>query len=457
VSHSVCTIILLATLFVSAGFATTRHYYIAAEDITWDYAPSGRDLLTGNILPQPWVGHTQWHKTRYVEYTDSTFTAQKPQPEWLGILGPVIRAEVGDEIVVEFWNRSSAPHSIHPHGLRYDKKNEGAFYLPFGGGARIPNNAHFTYHWFADEGSGPGPGQLSSVVWWYHPHVDEPRETNAGLMGPIIVTRKGMARPDGSPKDVDREFVASFMIFDELNGKNEGQFHAINGYIFGNLLGLVMKQGEKVRWYLMGMGNEKDLHTPHWHAKTVTDGSRHLDVVELLPASTTAVDMIADNPGTWLFHCQVADHMEAGMHTTFTIYQPSTRPCPIELTAGTFWSGVPTYTVTLKNLSKKPIQSFMLRYDHLMAPGYLLAPFNNLWRSSQPLQPGAEQTLSMPTYGRKGQDILAWAVSPAGITYMDGTKWVPQQSNECFTAFWRDKDHPEMTVLPPEQVQTQED
>jgi len=90
----------------------------------------------------------------------------------------------------------------------------------------------------------------------------------------------------------------------------------INGYVFGNLPGLVMKKGERVRWHLMGMGNEKDLHTPHWHGKTVSFRGYNTDVIELLPASMVAVDMIADNPGTWLFHCQVSDHMESGMMAT---------------------------------------------------------------------------------------------------------------------------------------------
>src|ERR1700678_79587 len=135
--------------------AATRQYYIAAEDVTWDYAPSGRDLLDGRPVPSPWGRSTKWQKTRYVEYADATFSVRKPQPEWLGILGPVIRAEVGDSIVVTFLNRSQTPHSIHPHGLRYDKANEGAFYLPWGAGARVPRGGRFTYHWFADASSGP--------------------------------------------------------------------------------------------------------------------------------------------------------------------------------------------------------------------------------------------------------------------------------------------------------------
>ncbi len=136
--------------------AATRHYYITAEDITWDFAPSGLNLTEGRPIPAPW-GKTKWQKTRYFEYTDSTFTVRKPQPEWLGILGPIIRAEVGDEIIVEFLNRSRSTHSIHPHGVRYDKDNEGAYYVPAGRGSLVPTNGRFTYHWFADAGSGPGP------------------------------------------------------------------------------------------------------------------------------------------------------------------------------------------------------------------------------------------------------------------------------------------------------------
>jgi len=53
-------------------------------------------------------------------------------------------------------------------------------------------------------------------VWWYHSHVHEASEVNAGLLGPIIITRKGQAGPDGAPTDVAREFVTAFMIFDAV-------------------------------------------------------------------------------------------------------------------------------------------------------------------------------------------------------------------------------------------------
>ncbi len=37
--------------------------------------------------------------------------------EHLGILGPIIRAEVGDRIVVHFKNETSFEQTIHPHGV----------------------------------------------------------------------------------------------------------------------------------------------------------------------------------------------------------------------------------------------------------------------------------------------------------------------------------------------------
>ena len=431
------------------AFGVTRHYYIAAEDVTWDYAPSGLNLTEGRPIPQPWAKQTKWPKTRYIEYTDATFKVRKPQPEWLGIMGPVIRGEVGDEIVVDFLNRGRSSHGIHPHGLRYDKDNEGAYYVPAGRGSLVPPNGRFTYHWFADAGSGPGPGQLSSVVWWYHPHSAGLSEINAGLMGPIIITAKGKARPDGSPKDVDREFATSFMIFDELRGQDAGLFHAINGYVFGNLPGLVMKKGETVRWYVMAMGNEKDLHTPHWHGLTVSDPLRHMDVVELLPATTLSVDMVADNPGVWMFHCHVADHMEAGMMSTFTIYEPPARSCPLKFVAGNFWNTTGKYSVRVKNTSGKPIKQWDLTSEHFLAPQYLHRPFDANWPASGPIAAGAEQTLEKDAYLQGGDSILGWALFPRKISYEDGTTWEPQQRGECFQVYWRDQDHPNLMVLPP--------
>lgn len=70
------------------------------------------------------VGST-YKKSVYKQYTDSTYTTEIPKPVWLGFLGPVIRAEVGDTIQVHLKNFATRPYTIHPHGVFYKKDSEG--------------------------------------------------------------------------------------------------------------------------------------------------------------------------------------------------------------------------------------------------------------------------------------------------------------------------------------------
>ena len=38
----------------SASTPRTRTYYIAAENTTWNYAPTSKDQMTGKPVPAPW-------------------------------------------------------------------------------------------------------------------------------------------------------------------------------------------------------------------------------------------------------------------------------------------------------------------------------------------------------------------------------------------------------------------
>lgn len=325
--------------------ARTRRYYVAMEPEVWDYAPQGLDPVCGLPLPPSVKANRRGAKIRYVQYTDETFTARVLQPARLGLMGPVLRGVVGDYLAVTVLNRVSQPLSMHPHGVRYDKDSEGSYYRPSPGlGAAIGSGARFTYVWHLDADSGPLPSEPSTKPWLYHSHVTGDGEAGMGLVGFILVTDPARANPDGSPKDVDREHVALFMNFDEsglgaaereaaeygLPGKTwtqvqelmeAGMRPAINGFIFGNLPGLEMNEGERVRWYVFGLGSKEDFHTAHWHGmRVVEDGRRRTDSVELLPASMKVADMTADNPGSWLFHCHVAEHMTEGMFARVVVH-----------------------------------------------------------------------------------------------------------------------------------------
>ena len=71
------------------------------------------------------IGGRYW-KALFFEYTNSSFTEKKPKEKYLGFLGPVIRAEVGDTIVVHFKNKVRLSISVQKlrsaHNLKTQKE-----------------------------------------------------------------------------------------------------------------------------------------------------------------------------------------------------------------------------------------------------------------------------------------------------------------------------------------------
>jgi FtsP/CotA-like multicopper oxidase with cupredoxin domain len=198
-----CVLVLLACCasFASAD-GKTRTYYIALDEVDWDYTPMGMDKMMGMPFDKNakmyfesdkhQIGHV-YRKAVYREYTDKTFsTLKKRTPEWehLGLLGPALRAEVGDTIQIFFKNNGTKSYSMHPHGVFYEKSSEGSYYSeganePSHNGIVAPGATH-TYIWKVPERAGPGPNDPSSIVWLYHSHNFEGHDTNAGLIGSII-------------------------------------------------------------------------------------------------------------------------------------------------------------------------------------------------------------------------------------------------------------------------------
>jgi hephaestin len=344
----------------------TRTYYIAADEVTWDYAPGDKDGITGQPvnaigffkgtkpderIPKP--VSTKYVKTVYREYTDNTFKTLKARAaEWehLGFLGPVIHAEVGDTIKVVFHNNGDHPYSMHPHGVFYKKDSEGAPYQDGTTGHDkaddgVPPGGTHIYTWEVPERSGPGPMDPSSVMWMYHSHVDEVKDPNTGLMGAMIVTARGKAKPDGSPRDVERELI---MMFAQIHEEDSWYFlknvkvsdnpaapppglsqnfypffvtFSINGFSHGTmpLETVTLRKGERVRWYVMSSTNDFDFHTPHWHGNVVTVNQMRTDVAFMGPMQMVTADMVPDNEGTWLLHCHVSFHNTAGMTGRYAV------------------------------------------------------------------------------------------------------------------------------------------
>ncbi|XP_024898263.1 ceruloplasmin-like isoform X1 [Pteropus alecto] len=166
----------------------------------------------------------------------------------------------------------------------------------------------------------------------------------SGLIGPLIVCRRHYMKVFNPIKKL--EFFLLFFVFDEneswyldeniktysdhpekVNKDNDefiesNKMHAINGRMFGNLQGLIMHAGDEVNWYLMGMGNEIDLHSVHFHGHSFQYKHRGIyssDVFDIFPGTYQTLEMFPRTPGIWLLHCHVTDHIHAGMETTYTV------------------------------------------------------------------------------------------------------------------------------------------
>ena len=302
---------------------TIRRYYVAAEEITWDYAPTGWDNWMGvpfNVSPRAQMAGyveagTKWQKALYRGYTDATFTTPLPQPPWQGMQGPTLRSEVGDMIEILFVNRLSSNYaSMHSMSLAYTKDDEGSVYpnntlpgqeSPSDPGDAVPPGGCVVYKWMVNEGSAPPAGQPSDTHA-YHAYVTLEEDLDAGLIGPQIVYQRGMMNTTMAKY---REFLLLYMAFDEsmsfmsainarqslggevenafpddLDGRNYGNysiwhpqlvnlmssgriraptFYTLNGYVFANNPWFKMCKDDKVIWYFYGHGS--DTHVFHMH------------------------------------------------------------------------------------------------------------------------------------------------------------------------------------------------
>ena len=130
-----------------------------------------------------------YNKVVYRECADeSCSTTKKDHPEYLGVLGPVIRAEVGDTLRVHFTNHAGRKYSVHPHGVFYKKNSEGALYEDNTSGNDkkddgVEPGEKYTYVWEVKKEHGPTDGDSDCLTWVYHSHVEAVKDINTGLVG----------------------------------------------------------------------------------------------------------------------------------------------------------------------------------------------------------------------------------------------------------------------------------
>ncbi|NXC15573.1 HPHL1 protein, partial [Corythaeola cristata] len=157
-------------------YGAMRLYYIAAEEVEWDYASNksstpniynissneerypkqktlvgtGHDHSGGGTLKHPF-----FVKFRKAALITGTF--------WFN-LGPLLRVEVGDSILVVFKNKASRPYSISAQGIE-EVAALGKNVLSVSGEIN-------TYRWNVPGRSGPGKTDPNCIPWVYYSTVN---------------------------------------------------------------------------------------------------------------------------------------------------------------------------------------------------------------------------------------------------------------------------------------------
>ena len=73
------------------------------------------------------------------------------------------------------------------------KNNEGALYIDnttLKSGDKVEPGETYTYTWQVPARAGPSDTDTDCITWAYYSYVDPTKDTNSGLVGPLIICRK---------------------------------------------------------------------------------------------------------------------------------------------------------------------------------------------------------------------------------------------------------------------------
>lgn len=218
------------------------------------------------------------------------------------IPGPTIKVDVGDRVRIIVENRLDMITSWHPHGLRqHPIEADGVGFIT----QKTPIR----------------PGETWTVefetpeisVAMYHGHDMGLHQVPNGLAGAFIVGEL----PVPSVFDVVSEEV---MV---LNDSGNIGF-SLNGKSFPATKPYVLKQGETMLVHYMNEGLMN--HPMHLHNNRQLviakdgfplDSPYYVDTLDVAPGERYSVLVIAELPGTWVWHCHIFSHVEKPDGTMF--------------------------------------------------------------------------------------------------------------------------------------------
>ena len=194
-----------------------------------------------------------------------------------------------------FTNNLEETTGVHFHGVEFDDFFQDG--VPFVTQKPFAPGETYTYEFTAGR-----PGSLM-----YHSHHNATDQVGRGLLGAFIVDPTNPTEVD----IVDRDYI--WISNDVLGG------FTINGHGFPAVVPVLAAVGEKVRVRFMNEGIM--MHPWHSHGyKHDGRGPRRLparlrgafdcDTLGVNPGERWDVNIKADRPGVWAFHCHILPHVE---------------------------------------------------------------------------------------------------------------------------------------------------
>eukprot|EP00009_Paramoeba_aestuarina_P003457 CAMPEP_0201524008 /NCGR_PEP_ID=MMETSP0161_2-20130828/21056_1 /ASSEMBLY_ACC=CAM_ASM_000251 /TAXON_ID=180227 /ORGANISM="Neoparamoeba aestuarina, Strain SoJaBio B1-5/56/2" /LENGTH=383 /DNA_ID=CAMNT_0047923263 /DNA_START=18 /DNA_END=1169 /DNA_ORIENTATION=+ len=330
-----CVALILTIILPLGEESVERKYYLSCEAVNWNYTPLGKNIINDREFTTEEERQTgSAAKARYVEYTDDSFSETEETDPSLGIMGPVIRAKVGDTITVILKNFLDEECGIHVHGLQYKRSQEAEEYLDsYEGeekqkrdetGPSVPPGETYEYKWSVPERSGPGANEGTSKGWMYHAPLSASMNPNSGLFGMVAIAGQYSATEAGLPNDIQNEvFVALVDFNDENDGIDDSEEesnmkYTINGYTYGNnRYPISIPSDETTRWYIASLSLTSTGQSIYWHGNTVSSFGSLIDVLFIPSTSVKTVDMGADNAGVWLF--STTEAKKPGMQALYRV------------------------------------------------------------------------------------------------------------------------------------------
>ncbi|XP_061437922.1 venom prothrombin activator pseutarin-C non-catalytic subunit-like [Lethenteron reissneri] len=277
-------------------------------------------------------------KAVFVGYKDATFQDDIPTEPWQGLLGPVLRAEVGDTIEVVFLNRASKPYSMHAHGVAYRKSSEGAAYADGtsteqdkADDAVAPGQRH-TYVWRVAEG--PTDVDPECLTYAYHSHVDTVKDSGSGLYGAIVVCRNGSLDAHGRQKLAERSIVLAFASDSQAHSWYSARSeltYTINGFERGHIPGLTLCARENTTLHLLCPPSASGVFSVHVEGVVGVEAGLARSVVTLDPGESTTLEVAPEFTGKGRVFSTLTAHLLAGLQAPFQVvrcegYSPGSQP-----------------------------------------------------------------------------------------------------------------------------------